>query len=387
MGTAGNIFSLMDDFDAAILEGKSKLAWNDGWNNGEYRKEETMKTMKVTELKNGEHFQFVTDGKASGPVYKRIKGINQSIVKVSMTIEGIISSLNVNSTANVVKVDAPKAEKKKELIFKDLKIGDKFTFTYAKKYSWGKDWEEVFTKIDNVHIMFGDCKTPISINDSAKVDLVVSAPEEKKKQFTFGDLKVGDKFTVTITLSTVGKIKMEKVVPFKSNNGYWLNAKLMDKHWWIGCYEGTVLLDQQEIELIEAEKPVEKKLTIADLKPGEKFKFVEKHHGDKVYLRVTSPCSFGCETFLNEFSSVQEAKFNTEVERVVEEDKKTNKKKVVDLAVGDKFQLSKYKNNTFTIGFDLFKLTGFSYATVTCRNLATGKDWYFENYIEVTPVL
>lgn len=395
----------------------------DGWHivsmNNQAELKEKENTMKVTELKNGDSFQFVDKNvKIYGPVYKKIRGINQTTVSAEWNGTLVKAKGNVVKV-DVSKVDAPKVEKKetvenqikfsqaevgdkfylvhdknkipyekvsaflnsdgfwfsaetyngkipvlfypddkiilikeeidnkepkKSFIFYDLKIGDNFTFSHAKKYNWGKDWEGIFEKDSNDSVVMKDGDKKITnINPYSPVILVTKAVKktvktESKKQLTFGDLKVGDKFVMTI--SSIGKIGMEKLMPFKDKSGYWLNAKLLEKQWWVGCYEGTAVLDQQEVELIKETKTVEKKLTIADLKAGEKFRF-RNLGGDETRIHKKVQCdNFKFDNsysyFINPENNVSAANHDEEVERVVEEVKKNLTLK--DLKVGDKFK-------------------------------------------------
>ena len=345
-------------------------------NQAELEKE---KTMKVTELKNGEHFKFTDEkGKICGPAYRKIKGINQTVVLAEL------NGLYLKAQGNVVKVDEPteSGNKKDVIYFTDLKVGDKFEFVSAKQF--GEEWVGVFTKTGLNSVQSSTGKLWDTINAYIKVILVTEKKIEKKieKKLTFGDLKVGDTFTVTFV-----RLEGKKIEPHKDSYGIWVNIQVLNKSMFFGGPSESLLLDCQEVELVESEKPVEKKLTIADLDFGEKFRFMNTN---AVCIRVDAS-NGGLKdsnyAYLMPSHSVAWAIGTEEVERVVEEVKKTNKEKVVNLAIGDKFQLSKYKNNTFAIGFDLFKLTGFSFATVTCRNFATGEDWYFENDTEIIPVL
>jgi len=340
----------------------NKMLWRDGWSNcgsgydtcplfgfcnsnknslyryecsmdtcplNEKEEKEMDKPMKITSIKNGEYFQFVdSNGAVRGPVYKRIKGINQSVVKVSADIDEVIHSMNAYKTANVIKVDKPEEKAKKPLTFADLKIGDKFKYSNAEKNGWIDLWKGVFTKTGTCSIKDKE-GTEYTVSTHYAVTLV----EEPKKQLTFGDMKVGDKFIVTSSHGQ--KAKLERVIPFKDRMGYWINAKLDKNETAFGYgYEGTVLLDQQEVELIEAPKPVEKKLTIADLKRGEKFKFL---HGEGVCMRVNASFFVPNSSYVYLMPShfVTWATGTEEVERVVEEKKQTT---LADLKVGDKFK-------------------------------------------------
>jgi len=218
MGSAGNIFSLMGDFDEMIREGKAKMVWHDCWDNKKDKHKEI--TLKLSELKNGDYFKFVDEiGDVRSPVHQRIRGINQSSVEVDChtdVFKGIKRcGLSANSASNVVKVDKPFTEAKQEVV----------------------------------------------------------------KSLTFGDLKVGDEFNI-IEVYNGDKQSFEKIAPYKDKHGYWVNAKLVKTKPSYFCFNLSeiILLDQQEVELVE------EKLTIADLKPGEKFS-VQGGTGE-VYTKV-----------------------------------------------------------------------------------------------------
>ena len=346
--------------------------WNDGWANGNHCKEwdfcitcpmisfceknkEHMrdcyqencpikkgkgKTMKITDIKNGEYFQFVDkDGNVQRPVYKKVRGINQNSIQISFPYGESEGFRNVSSGSRVVKADPEKAKetKKPEKIpFSEVEVGDEF-YTY--------DSNLVFIRVSrfknlgsNFDAVTKNGKIPTLFYNDTMVTIVKKAEDKTEKPLTLADLKVGDKFRYVNTyfwedkwkgiLTKTGsrnvkfangeeiddaithhevilvteadeKIKEPKKITFGelkvgdkfivSNGIEKFEAEkinpYMDKScgFWVNCkmskswYGVCPIIDQQEVELVE------KKLTAGDMEPGEKFKVLGN---DEIYKAV-----------------------------------------------------------------------------------------------------
>ena len=369
------------------------------------------KTLKLSDLKNGDYFKFVDfQGKdTGGPVYQRIKGVNQNTVKISMSSgDGNFVEMTGASLANIVKVDKPTTEEKtvrfsdinvgdwfhrvdrdcietlkkvspysavekdysisysvhpyslvvvtkkaeeekkekkekKVNLFSDLKIGDKFKFTDAAKNGWPEKWFDIFTKISKYGIQsssgekydnVGNSST-FTLVEEAKQEAVTEAKTEGKKPLTFGDLEVGDDFIYVSYCYYGGRaldVLYQKMEPDYDGEGWLTNALSVNTS---QAYKKQVaFLDHQKIKLVE------KKLTIADLKPGEKFTMRDVKDSSWVCTKVyDSKAINGNCAYISPYKyHVLEIKGDTEVERVTEDAPK--KITLAQLDVGKKFRVT-----------------------------------------------
>ena len=165
---------------------------------------------------------------------------------------------------------------------------------------------------------------------------------EKPDFLTFGDLKVGDEFIINKTYNG-DKQSFEKIAPYKDEHGYWVNAKLVKTKpgFFYFNMKEIIVLDQQEVERVE------KKLTIYDLKPGDRFMFMSGHEvHTKVsdHFQPSDQCSYMDKTFVIN-TTKRDAIVKMEPKESDPEDGDKKHLTLGDLKKRDKFQFVRNKEN------------------------------------------